>query len=437
MDTAFLGVLNSGKTSPWTVSLKLEGTDTHFKMDTGAEVTAISECAFHSLKGVTLTKPTKILHGPTGRPMKVLGQFTGTLSSKDKQANEPVYVIRGLWTNLLVFPAITALKLVARVDATSSTEQQDWLVQYPSLFKGLGNLGDEYSIKLQEGAQPHALFTPRKVPIPMRVKVKEELDHMEKAGIISKVTEPTPWCAGMVVVPKQGGAVRVCVDLKGLNENVLRETHPIPGVDDTLAQLTGATVFSKVDANSGFWQIPLSEDSRLLTTFITPHGRYCFNKLPFGISSAPELFQSRMNRILEGLEGNLCHMDDVLIYGTGQAEQDSRLRAVLERLQTAGVTLNAQKCVFNKRRIRFLGHVIDGDGIHPDPQKVSAVLQMERPQNVTDLRCFMGMANQLGKFSPNLAELSQPLRELLSTKRVWSWGPPQEKSFADIKQEVT
>ena len=268
----------------------------------------------------------------------------------------------------------------------------------------------------------------------MRAKVKEELDRMEKAGVISKVTEPTRWCTGMVVVPKQDGAVRVCVDLKGLNENVLRETHPIPGVDDTLAQLTGAMVFSKVDANSGFWQIPLSEDSQLRTTFITPHGRYCANKLPFGISSAPELFQSRMNRILEGLEGNLCHMDDVLIYGADQAEHDSRLRTVLERLQTAGVTLNAQKCVFNKRKIRFLGHIIDGNGIHPDPQKVSAVLQMERPKNVTDVRRFMGMANQLGKY---LAELSQPLRELLSTKRVWSWGPPQEKSFSDIKQELT
>ena len=102
-------------------------------------------------------------------------------------------------------------------------------------------------------------------------------------------------------------------------------------------------------------------------------------------------------------------MDDVLIYGADKAEHDSHLRAVLERLQTAGVTLNAQKCVFNKRRIRFLGHIIDGNGIHPDPQKVAAVLRMERPKNVTDLRHFMGMANQLGKFSPNLAKLSQPL----------------------------
>ena len=137
-------------------------------MDTGAEVTAISECTFHSLKGVTLTKPTKILHGPTGQPMKVLRHFTRTLSSKDNQVPKPVLVIQGLWNNLLDLPAITALKLVSRINATSSTEEQDWLAQYPSLFKGIRNLGDKYSIKLREGAQPHALFTPWKVPILMR-----------------------------------------------------------------------------------------------------------------------------------------------------------------------------------------------------------------------------------------------------------------------------
>ena len=138
------------------------------------------------------------------------------------------------------------------------------------------------------------------------------------------------------------GAVRVCVDLK---KSVLREPHPIPSVDDTLAHLTGATVFSKVDANSGFWQIPLSEETRHYTTFITPYGRYQFNKLPFGISSAPELFQSRMNRLLEGLDGVLCHMDDVLIFASSEAEHATRLKLVLERLQNAGVTLNREKCM--------------------------------------------------------------------------------------------
>ena len=161
--------------------------------------------------------------------------------------------------------------------------------------------------------------------------------------MISKVTEPTEWCAGMVVVPKKSGKVRICVDLKPLNQSFLREVHPLPKVDDTLAQLSGAKVFSKLDANSGFWQIPLSQPSRLLTTFITPMGRYCFNKLPFGISSAPEHFQRRMSEILAGLEGVLCQMDDVLIFGRDQAEHDRRLEAVLTRIEKAGVTLNPQK----------------------------------------------------------------------------------------------
>ena len=135
-----------------------------------------------------------------------------------------------------------------------------------------------------------------------------------------------PWCAGMVVVPKRSGA-------KPLNLSVLREPHPIPKVDKILAQLHGAKVFSKLDANSGFRQILLAKESLSLTTFITPFGRYCFNKLPFGTSSDPELFQRRMNRILEGWEGVLCHMDDVLIYGSRKEEHDKRLQAVMRRLK--------------------------------------------------------------------------------------------------------
>ena len=122
----------------------------------------------------------------------------------------------------------------------------------------------------------------------------------------------------MVVVPKPSGAVCICVDLKPLNENVLREVYPIPAVSHTLALLTGAKKFSKIDTNSGFWQVPLTPESRLLTTFLTPFGHFHFNKLPIEISSAPEIFQRRMSKILEGLLGVLCYMDDILIFGTGQ-----------------------------------------------------------------------------------------------------------------------
>ena len=140
----------------------------------------------------------------------------------------------------------------------------------------------------------------------------------------------------MVVVPKPSSALRICVDYRQLNESVLREVHPLPKVDVTLVQLAGATIFSKLDANCGFWQIPLSEESHNLTTFITPFGRYAFNKLPFGISSAPDHFQRRINQILAGQEGALCHMDDVLIFGHTQQEHDSRVNTVLMKIQAAG-----------------------------------------------------------------------------------------------------
>ena len=194
-----------------------------------------------------------------------------------------IYVIQGLKNNLLGLSAITSLQLICRL--CSIVTHQNVQQQFPKVFGGLGTFREEYVIKLHDEASPHALYTPRNVPIPMREKDKKKLDHMESMGVISKVLEPTPWCAGMVVVPKKSGNVRICVDLKPLNRSVLRETHPIPKVDDTLAQLTGATCFGKLDANSEFWQIPLAEQSCLLTTFITPFGRYCFHKLFFGISS--------------------------------------------------------------------------------------------------------------------------------------------------------
>ena len=114
-------------------------------------------------------------------------------------------------------------------------------------------------------------------------------------------------------------------------------------MDDTVAQLHGAKVITKLDANSGFWQVPLAEESCLLTTFVTPFG-CCFNKLPFSISSAPEHFQKRMSHILSGLEGEICLVDDVLVFGRDKEEHDSRLMSSLEQIEAAGVTLNGDKC---------------------------------------------------------------------------------------------
>ena len=257
---------------------------------------------------------------------------------------------------------------------------------------------------------------------------------MEELGVIARVNQPTEWCAGMVVVPKANSKVRICVDLTRLNQSVKRERHPLPAVDQTLAQLAGAKVFTKLDANSDFWQIPLAPASSLSTTFITPFGHYCFHRLPFAISSAPEHFQRHMSESLSGLTGAVCMIDDILVHGRTREEHDERLRIVLQQLSDLSMTPNFEKCMFAHSSVKFLGHVIDGQGIRPHLDKVSAIEHFSIPTNVSDVRRFFGMVNQLSKFTPNLADMTQPLRELLVKENAWIWGETQEKSFKSVKK---
>ena len=158
-----------------------------------------------------------------------------------------------------------------------------------------------------------------------------------------------------------------------------------------------------------------------------------FNRLPFGITSAPELFQQQMCKILDGLLGVLRMIDDVLVHGKSQDEHDQRLQAVLDRLQRANVTLNKAKCEFSRNSVKFLGQIIDQSGIRPDPDKVNAIQTMTEPTNITELRRFLDMTNQISKFTSHLSSMTKPLRDLLSTKNLWIWGPAQQEAFHTIK----
>ena len=432
----FLGTIDELKeANPWSVTLSLNGQPVVFKIDTGADVTVIPTNILNTIPNVTLKTPTRTLSGANRKTLQVKGQFTATLEYNDKRVTGEVYAVKKLSRSLLGRPAIEALGLVKRVNVVQT--EADVKKRFPKLFQGLGQLREQYKIVLREDAKPYALTTPRRVAIPLRLKVKAELQRMQKLGVISRVNEPTEWCSGMVVVPKKDGSVRICVDLTRLNENVRREHHPLPAVEQALAQLADARVFSKLDANSGFWQIPLAKESTLLTTFITPFGRFCFNRLPFGITSAPEHFQRRMSDILQEVEGAVCLMDDILIHGKSKEEHDQRLSTVLHRLQEAGVTLNKKKCLFSQDRVKFLGQVVDHTGVRPDPGKVSAIVNFRTPTCVKDIRRLLGMANQLGKFSPNLADMTKPLRDLLAKDTEWCWDEPQREAFEAIQREIS
>ena len=434
---SFLGrVTNHNNPTAWAVTLQLNGSPSTFLIDTGAEVTVISEDTHDSLGNPTLSPPPRSLKGPSNHTLPVKGFFSALLKCDHNETRQDVYVVKRLHQQLLGRPAIVALGLVVRTGAITTLLK--WpMKDFPRLFKGLGSLDYPYTIQLRPGAIPFSQPVVRRVAIPLMQPVKQELERMERLRVIARVEQPTDWCAGMVVVQKPNGKVRICVDLTRLNESVRRERHPLPSVDQVLAQLSGATIFSKLDANSGFWQVPLSQESALLTTFITPFGRFCFHRLPFGISSAPEIFQRMMSQMLSGLPGTVCMMDDVLVFGETQEEHDERLRTVLKRIQDSGMTLNPEKCEFSRNRVKFLGHVLDGTGIHPDPDKIQGIAETATPKDVSDIRRFLGTVNQMSKFSPHLADSTRPLRELLGKESVWHWGDQQQEAFDSIKSQLT
>lgn len=193
-------------------------------------------------------------------------------------------------------------------------------------------------------------------------------------------------------------------------------------VEEVAAQMSEATVFSVVDAKSSFWQIKLDNASSLLTTFATPFGRFKFLRMPFGINTASEVFQKAMEQIFAGFPCAII-VDDILVGGKGDEEHDHNLRKVLERARQVKLTLNPKKCKFRLKEVSYVGHIFTDKGLKADPTKIAAINDMPSPEDKVSLQRFLGMINYLGKFIPNLSELSAPLRQLLHKAVVWSWRP--------------
>jgi hypothetical protein len=415
--------------------VKIDDTPITFRIDSGADVDVIPYSVYtQHFKHKMIMPSGKVLRGPDGSSaLQYLGYIKCKLhhETTGKIKVPDVYVLKSGQECLLSRKSSVELEVLAFL-ANINVEDE-----YQHMFTGLGEMSQPYNIVLEPEAVPHAISSPRRVAIPLLPKVKAELDKLQELGVIRPVTEPTEWCAPIVVVPKANGGVRLCVDYTQLNKSVKRERYMLPSVEEILGQMAGATVFTKLDANAGFHQIKLTQQSQLLTTFISPFGRFCYTRVPMGINSGPEHYQRQVHQVLDNQEGAVCIADDIIVFGRGTSNHDEHLDQTLKRLSDANVTLNKQKCEFRKSEISVVGHIVGKDGVKADPEKVRVIQELPEPTNITELRSFLGMVNQLGKFLPDLSAITEPLRSLLSTKKTWHWDQTQSQAFAKVKDLVS
>uniref|UniRef100_A0A3Q3ECH9 ribonuclease H n=1 Tax=Labrus bergylta TaxID=56723 RepID=A0A3Q3ECH9_9LABR len=225
--------------------------------------------------------------------------------------------------------------------------------------------------------------------------------------------------------------------MRQANTAIERERHITPTMDDVIHELNGATVFSKLDLRAGYHQLELHPDSRYITTFTTHLGLRRYKRLSFGISSAAEVFQNTICQTLQGLSGVKNLSDDIIVHGASQKEHDDNLRALFQRLKESGLTLNREKCEFNKSRLQFFGFVFSAQGVSADPKKVAAVQHAAEPQTVSEVKSLLGMANYCSRFIKDFASISEPLRKMTRKDLPWEWGPEQQAAFQALKNGLT
>ena len=369
-------------------TLDIEGHSVKFKVDTGSQVNILPSSVYKQLKVRSkLAKPTTRLTSYSGEDLKVQGHTS--LHSQDKLID--FYIVEMTQNPILGLSTsqeLGIIKIVLNIDRTNC-----FFKRHSKLFQGLECLTMPYHIKIDHSVNP-VISLPRNQPAAIRERLKETLDEMEATGVIRKVDQPTEWVNSLVVTEKpKSKKLRICLDPRPLNTAICRKHFQLPTLEDITTRLTGARVFSKLDANHGYWQIPLSESSQLLTTFHSPFGCYCFKRMPFGIKSAQEVFQKRMSQLLGDLPGVETDIDDILVWGTSQEEHNERLEAVLKRCEQINLTLNKEKCQFRVQEVTYIGHTLNAKGVQPDSEKVRAIQDMPPPVDKKGVERLLGTIN--------------------------------------------
>jgi transposase InsO family protein len=431
--------LASSRVPPYTTLVLIDGKECEMEIDTGASVSLVSAQTYQkTLQRQPALQSTEMrLNTYSGQAVKILGQLTVTVkvAKKDASFQLPLLVVEGNGPSLLGRDWLRCVQLdwptVKRL-STSMSEQVER--EFPEIFKSLGTFsGRPLSISVKAGAQPK-FFKARAVPFALKDKVEQQLRKEMEQGVLYPV-KSSDWASPIVPVMKSDGSVRVCADFKQtVNAAVEPDGYPLPNINELFSRLSGGQRFSKLDLSQAFSQMPLNEAAQQLCTINTSMGLLRYSRLPFGISTAPSMFQRVMDSLLTGIEHCAAFMDDVIVTGRNDESHLQNLRKVLSTFKEAGLTCSPSKCSFLQESVVYLGHRIDAEGLHPLKEKVQAILAAPTPQNCTQLRSFLGLVNYYGKFLPNLSDVLGPLHFLLSKDTKWQWKRAQEQAFERCKQ---
>ncbi|CAH2218004.1 jg19309 [Pararge aegeria aegeria] len=326
------------------------------------------------------------------------------------------------------------------LDPIQRQELKRLLTKYGDCFSsGLLDLGyttvTEMTIELIDGDP--IVYRPYRMSHAERLMVSNMIQEMLDSKIIRESS--SPYASPIIMVQKKTGEKRLCIDYRALNRKTKRDHYPMPRIEDQLDLLSGNTLFTSLDLASGYYQIPISEESRPKTAFVTPDGQFEFNRMPFGLVNAPSVFQRTINKILieAKIKYALVYMDDVLIPSKDFGEGLQRLEEVLLLMRKGGLTLKLSKCCFFLSSVDFLGFDVSADGIRPGCRKSEAVSKFPRPTNQHEVRQFLGLSGFFRRFIKNYAMITAPLTDLLRKNVGWSWNNERELAFEKVKDLLT
>ena len=411
------------------VTLQINGIDLEMELDTGATLSRISKQTYHKLFPVgslPLLKTSKAqLKAYTGEAIQILGEIEVAVQYKGQEKKLNLLVVTGEGPSLLGRDWFSQIKLDwsqlnhLQTSASSDASCQQILDKHKTVFEeGLGTVvGTTAKFHINPDVQPR-FYKARPVPYALQPKVEAELQKLETNGVIKPV-QISHWAAPIVPVVKPDGSVRICGDYKvTLNCAAKTDAYPLPKIDDLFASLSGGKLFSKMDLASAYLQIPLDEESKEYTTINTHKGLFCYNRLPFGVASAPSIFQRVMDNLLQGLKHVCVYLDDILITGATEEEHLQNLDTVLTRLESAGMKVKRTKCAFLLPTVEYLGHKISAQGLQPTEEKIRAINKAPAPTNTSQLKSFLGLINYYCKFLPNLSNTLAPFTNYCKRTRL-------------------